>query len=87
MPASLDIYSAGTLLCTVPVGINSTDTGLASPGFVDAGDLAAFAGVLGIAARYNVCFDYNESGPPTINAGDLAYFAAALGAACGAVCP
>jgi hypothetical protein len=83
----LDIFSAGTYLCTVPVGINSPDNGMASPLFVDAGDLGAFAAVLGNPATYTPCFDFNESGPPTIDASDLAFFASMLGNACGAVCP
>jgi hypothetical protein len=83
----LDVFVAGTYAGTVPVGINSPDTGVASPGFVDASDLAAFALRLGNPLMYSICADYNETGPPTIDAGDLAYFATALGAACGAVCP
>ena len=83
----LDVSLAGVFVARVPVGINSTDTGLASPGFVDAADLATLAAALGNPARYSMCLDYNESGGPTIDAGDLAYFATALGARCGLVCP
>jgi hypothetical protein len=82
----LDVFVAGTWVGAVPVGINSTDTGVASPGFVDAGDLARLASVLGAPAAYTLCMDFNEDG--VIDAGDLAYFAGALGAArCGAFCP
>jgi hypothetical protein len=83
----LDVFAAGTLLGAAPVAINSPDTGIGSPLFVDASDLAAFAFRLGLPAMYSPCFDYNESGPPVINAADLAYFAANLGRSCTGSCP
>jgi hypothetical protein len=65
-----------------PVRTNSPDHVPASPCHVDAGDISALASRLGNADRYSICFDYNETGPPTINAGDLSFFAHVLGAAC-----
>jgi hypothetical protein len=62
------------------IGINSTDTRLASPCFVDAGDLADLATKVGVPSSYTICSDFNEDG--VIDAGDIAYFAAHLGAAC-----
>lgn len=74
----LDVFADGVPICTMAVNVNSTDTGLASPCFVDSGDLAAFAGKLGGA--HHICFDFNETG--AIDSGDLAFFAGVLGAAC-----
>ena len=69
-------------LGTTGIKINSTDTELASACATDAGDLSALVARLGRSDQWSICFDYNESGPPTIDAGDLSYFAAALGAHC-----
>ena len=66
---------------TLPIKINSTDSGQASPCYTDAGDHAALARKLGNPAEWDLRFDYNESGVP-VDAGDLAYIASALGAAC-----
>lgn len=80
---SLSIYFSGFFIGTVPVKTNSPDTGGA--GFmctVDASDLSEFATHLGIPAAYSICFDFNESGPPTIEAGDLSMFASVLGSTC-----
>ena len=74
----LDVFADGVPIASIPVNINSTDTGLASPCFTDSGDLAAFAGKLG--GTHDICFDYNETG--AIDSGDLAFFAGVLGAAC-----
>lgn len=78
----LDIFADGVFICTVAVNINSTDRALSSPLFTDSSDLAALAGVLGVIGGHDICFDYNESGPPTIDSSDLAFFAGILGAAC-----
>lgn len=78
---SLDLYVDGVFQRTLPIRINSTDTGSVTPGFTDEGDLAALAERLGVRDAWDICFDYNESGAP-IDASDLAYFAAALGGAC-----
>jgi len=78
----LSIYFNGVRIGTTGVKINSTDTGLASPCATDAGDFSALAARLGRPEQWSICFDYNESGPPTIDAGDLSYFAAVLGAGC-----
>jgi len=74
----LDVYADGVPIDTIPVNINSTDTGLASPCFTDSSDLTAFAGKLGGA--HDICFDYNETG--AVDSGDVAFFAGVLGAAC-----
>jgi hypothetical protein len=74
---SLMLYLDGSYAGTIPIRINSPDTGSASACLVDQSDLAAFAARLGNPAQYSICFDYNESG--TIDASDLAFFAAALG--------
>jgi len=76
----LTLYWAGIALGEVPLRINSPDSGAASPGAVDAGDLAALTEHFGDAARYSICFDYNEDG--AIDAGDVARFAQSLGGAC-----
>jgi len=80
---ALTIFADGVAVCTRgDLKTNSPDHVPASPCFVDAGDLAALAAKLGSIPNYNICFDYNESGPPTIDASDLAFFASFLGAAC-----
>lgn len=80
---SLDVYAEGRWICNVPVKVNSPDVGGAtSPCHTDASDLAEFAARFGDPDRWDICFDFNESGPPTINASDLAGFAAALGSRC-----
>lgn len=79
---SLTIFADGVGICTIPVKTNSPDHLPASPCNVDAADISGLAFVLGRSDRYDVCKDYNESGPPTINAGDLSFFASLLGAAC-----
>ena len=76
------IYVEGLFIGTIPVKINSTDAVSASPCFTDGADLSALAARLGRPEAWSICFDYNESGPPTIDAGDLAFFASTLGAAC-----
>jgi hypothetical protein len=74
----LDVYADGVPIDTIPVNINSTDTGLASPCFTDSSDLTAFATKIGGA--HDICFDYNESG--FVDSGDVSYFATVIGAAC-----
>jgi len=80
----LDVYADGVPIDTIPVNINSTDTGAASPCFTDSSDLAAFAPILGSSAAggapYSICFDYNESG--FVDSSDVSFFAQVLGAAC-----
>jgi hypothetical protein len=80
--SSLQIFADGILICTIPVKTNSPDEVPASPCAVDASDLSALANKLGSIVNYDICFDYNESGPPTIDASDVAFFAALLGAGC-----
>lgn len=80
--SSLDVHVDGVFICEIPVKINSPDHVPASPGYVDASDVAGLAAVLGNPRRYTICKDYNESGPPTIDAGDVVYFATVLGAHC-----
>jgi len=80
---SLSIFADGVGICTRnDLKTNSPDHVPASPCFVDAGDLAGLAAVLGSIPGYTICKDYNESGPPTVDASDLAFFASLLGAAC-----
>ena len=79
---SLSLFSDGILVGTVPVKINSTDTRLASPCFTDASDLAALATKLGRPDLWDICSDFNESGPPAIDSSDLAFFADLVGAVC-----
>jgi hypothetical protein len=79
---SLDIFIDGTFICSTTVKTNSPDHLPASPCNVDAADVSGLAFVLGRSDRYDICKDYNESGPPTVNAGDLSFFASLLGAAC-----
>jgi hypothetical protein len=79
---SLSIFADGVGLCTVPIKTNSPDHLPASPCFVDASDLSGLATDLGNPARYNICKDYNETGPPTIDASDLSFFAQFLGTSC-----
>jgi hypothetical protein len=71
----------------VPVSTNSQDLLLASPGFVDAADLAALAARLGCPgpncppqSGYSICFDWNEDG--SIDAAELSSLAAHLGIRC-----
>lgn len=78
----LSLFADGIYVVNIPIRINSPDTTTASPCHVDASDLATFAVLLGRPESYSICFDYNESGPPTINAGDLAFFASTLGSQC-----
>ena len=79
---SLDVVADGVRIGTVPVKTNSGDQVPASPCYVDAADLSAYASMLGRSDRYTVCADLNESGPPTINGGDLSYLASLLGQHC-----
>jgi len=80
---SLTIFADGVAICTRnDLKTNSPDHVPSSPCFVDAGDLAGLAAVLGSVPGYTICKDYNESGPPTVDASDLAFFASLLGAAC-----
>lgn len=77
----LDLYVDGIFMASIPVNINSTDSGTASPCQTDAGDIGLLASKLGDPGAWDICFDYNESGQP-IDAGDLAFLASHLGAAC-----
>lgn len=77
----LDVFAAGIYMATLPIKVNSTDTALASACATDASDLAEFATKFGTPGAWDICFDYDESGPP-IDAADLAFFASVLGAAC-----
>jgi hypothetical protein len=80
---NLQVYADGVGIgSALLVKTNSPDLVPASPCAVDASDLASLASKLGIPLQYNICFDYNESGPPTIDASDLAFFASLLGAQC-----
>lgn len=72
------LYATGVFLGFVQLRINSPDSGTASPCAVDASDIGALSERLGVPARYDFCFDYNDDG--AIDAGDLALFATALGA-------
>ena len=76
---ALQLFIDGVFVATVPIRINSPDTGAASPCHVDQSDLGTFAARLGVPSQYDVCSDFNESG--TIDASDLSFFAAALGLA------
>jgi len=78
----LDLFADGIAAARIPIRINSPDTATASSCHVDASDLAALAERLGRPESYSICFDYNESGPPTIDASDLAFFASRLGSQC-----
>ena len=78
----LDLFVEGVFVDTIPVNINSTDVGITSPCHTDASDLVELAAKLGVPEEWSICFDYNESGPPTIGASDLAFFASILGANC-----
>jgi len=79
---SLTLIADGIFVTNIPIRTNSPDIATASPCHVDASDLSALAQRLGRPESYNICFDYNESGPPTIDAGDLSYFASTLGNQC-----
>jgi len=76
----LMLFVGGIAAQWIPIGFNSPDTALASPGAVDAGDLSALAARLGIPANYSICSDFNEDG--AVDAADLSAFAAVLGSAC-----
>ena len=76
----LELYADGVYLATIPLRLNSPDTGTASPGHVDASDLGLFATYLGHPERYSICFDFNED--DRVDASDLCYFATALGSGC-----
>lgn len=78
----LDVYADGVFMATIPVNINSTDSGRVSPCFTDSGDVSLVAEKLGVPGAWEICFDYNESGPPSIDAGDIAFLASHLGASC-----
>ena len=79
---SLDVYIDGIFIAQIPININSPDFSGVSALHVDASDLAQFAQRLGDEDGWDICFDFNESGPPTIDASDLAFFALHLGKAC-----
>lgn len=90
---SLDVFVGGTFICTLrdaggrTVKVNSPDIGPPYSGacFVDAADVSALGQRLGRVTGpfpYHICFDYNESGPPTINASDVAFFAHLVSAGC-----
>lgn len=76
----LQFFAGGELISSIPIRINSPDTGVSSPGIVDGGDLATLAAALGQPARYTICLDFNEDG--LVDAGDVSCFTQALGAAC-----
>ena len=78
----LSLFADGIGVTQIPIRINSPDTATGSPCHVDASDLAALAERLGRPESYSICFDYNESGPPTIDASDLTFFASTLGSQC-----
>jgi hypothetical protein len=78
---SLTIFADGMALCNIPVKTNSPDAPPASPCGIDASDLSAISSRLGRPDLYSICFDYNESGPPTIDSSDLGFFAATFGGA------
>ena len=77
---SLTLFVDGCSVRSIPIKINSPDTGFASPCAVDAGDLSALAARLGIPANYSICSDFNEDG--AADAADLSAIAAVLGVAC-----
>ena len=77
---NLNLFLDGCGVTSIPIKINSPDTGSASPCAVDAGDLSALAARLGIPANYSICFDWNEDG--AVDAADVSAFAAVLGANC-----
>lgn len=79
--SELMVFVDGCYIGTVPIGVNSPDRGTSSPGFVDSADVAALALRVGSMAAWDICFDYNESGPP-IDSSDVAYLAGFLGASC-----
>jgi hypothetical protein len=77
---SLLLFVDGVPAATIPIKINSPDSGSGWGCAIDQSDLAAFAAALGVPAQYSICFDYNESGQ--VDASDLAFFASFLGATC-----
>lgn len=77
----IELYAEGTYAGELPINFNSTDSFFASPCYTDASDISAFAEIFGDPGAWDICFDYNESGPP-IDASDLAHLAAHIGAAC-----
>jgi hypothetical protein len=77
----LDFYFDGMYMASIPVNINSTDAVVATPCATDAGDIGVLATKLGNPAAWDICSDFNESGPP-IDAGDIAFLASMLGSAC-----
>jgi len=84
-----DVFvEVGAFIAAIPITVNSPDLGSASPLFVDAADIAAFAGALGVPAAVAPptawCFDFAPAPPgsPPVDSSDLAYFAARLGMAC-----
>lgn len=91
--STLDIYIDGVFICTINVGINSTDWagGSAGNGFCDSGDAAGLAGYLGaniLGATgpppnnlpYTICADYTENG--FIDSGDVAFLSSKLATNC-----
>src|SRR5262249_932584 len=75
----LTLFFCGVPLCTLPIKTNSWDALPASPCFVDAGDVAAFATRLGSHtgdANYTICSDFNEHS--MIDAGPLSSLATQL---------
>jgi hypothetical protein len=79
---SLDAYADGVRIQSIPVKTFSPDFAPISPCFVDASDLAHLATRLGVVARYTICADMNQSGPPTIDSSDLAWYASFVGSQC-----
>jgi hypothetical protein len=77
---SITIFVDGVVAGTIPLRINSPDTGTASACAVDQSDLPALAAKLGRPEVYDYCFDYNDDG--ATDAGDIAAFAQAVGTAC-----
>lgn len=81
--SSLTVYAMGVLIGTLPIKINSPDTGLASPCAVDASDLSAWSTARGATvgqANYSLSLDFNEDG--AIDASDLSFWANARGLMC-----
>lgn len=89
--STLDVYADGIFICNIPVGVNSTDAGFATPCATDAGDIGALSANLGTSTAnpgpippsttpYSICQDFTENG--AIDAGEIGFLASQLGAAC-----
>lgn len=77
---SIAVFVDGVGAGTIPLRINSPDTGTASACAVDQSDLPALAAKLGRPEAYDFCFDYNDDG--ATDASDIAAFAQAVGRGC-----